>query len=275
MVAVRVFTSQGGGGNSAGVVGLEESLRLNEDDMQRVATEAGFSETTFVVGIGADNRVRFRYFTPTDEVPFCGHATLGALYVLRSRGEIQGDSVVVESISGQEYHATFRGDMIFVRVKGCRVLCTLTPEQAEEVYSAFGVAYSNLSAPQRVVKVESGLRDILLPVNSIEELNSLECDADRVSELSGDYGVVGVHAYVIVNGAIHARNFAPLFGIVEECATGSSNCGLTEYLYSIGVIEINQRLVIVQGEAMGARSEIYTIRHPEDGEVSVGGYVVE
>ena len=76
---VSAFTAQGKGGNLAGVV--LNSDTLNKDQKQKIAKQAGYSETAFVSrDLQADYSVSF--FTPTEEVDFCGHATVALFYLL-------------------------------------------------------------------------------------------------------------------------------------------------------------------------------------------------
>ncbi len=80
--------------------------------------------------------------------------------------------------------------------------------------------------------VSTGLPDILMPVQDEEELEKIDPDFKALTDLSKSYEVVGVHAFTISNkdGKIHARNFAPLYDIDEEAATGTANGALTYYL---------------------------------------------
>ena len=83
---IDAFTTEPGRGNPAGVVTHADAL--DEARMQAIAREMGFSETAFVLrASGDDHDVRLRFFTPTTEVPVCGHATVGqGTLVLRAAG---------------------------------------------------------------------------------------------------------------------------------------------------------------------------------------------
>ena len=67
-----------------------------------------------------------------------------------------------------------------------------------------------------------------------------------------------MHAFTIEKDALHCRNFAPLYGIDEEAATGTSTGALTYYLYKHGIIKPNETNLFIQGEAMGKPSRIYS-----------------
>jgi PhzF family phenazine biosynthesis protein len=127
--------------------------------------------------------------------------------------------------------------------------------------------------------VSTGLRDILVQVRDLDTLLSLKPDFDRMSALSKGYRTIGVHAFTLetkFESAAHCRNFAPLYGIPEESATGTSNGALSCYLFKYGVISPAQakHLIYEQGYSMKKPSEILaklTIQAGRIKAVQVGG----
>ncbi len=276
MKEVNVFSNSIKSGNKAGVVDLKTSKGLTDKQMQDIATVAGFSETVFVIAIEhkEELEIHLRYFTPTDEVPFCGHATLGALHILKNEGVILTKSAKVVNSERQVFKATFIDEIIFIEIDNCKIIRHLSEEERTLLYSAFGVSPS-LELPYLPTIVESGLRDILLPFESVTQLNNLKIDFKAVASLSQFHHVVGVHAFCMdAQNEIHCRNFAPLFGINEECATGTSNCGLTNYLYTQGFIKAEKLNRIIQGEKMNNRCEVFTIQSANGKAVRVGGSAI-
>ena len=118
----------------------------------------------------------------------------------------------------------------------------------------------------------------MMPVKDEEELDKINPDFPALSDLSQDYDVVGVHAFTVntKDGCIHVRNFAPLYDIDEEAATGTSNGALTYYLYNQGIVKENELNTVIQGEKMLRPSKISTKLLLEHGEpiVKVGGFAV-
>ena len=109
--------------------------------------------------------------------------------------------------------------------------------------------------------VSTGLLDIILPVKNRTILNSINPDYPHLAKLSKNYGVVGLHAFTLDHGYYTAscRNFAPLYGINEEAATGTSNSALTYYLYVNNIIkEFDKDYIFLQGEKMNRQSKIIT-----------------
>ena len=126
--------------------------------------------------------------------------------------------------------------------------------------------------------ISTGLPDIILPVQNETELAAISPDFAALTELSRRYEVVGVHAFTLnaEDGAIHCRNFAPLYDIDEEAATGTSNGALTYYLYQYGLVLPDKDNRIIQGEAMDRPSKIASRLTKDGGEVKiqVGGTAV-
>ena len=122
------------------------------------------------------------------------------------------------------------------------------------------------------------LTDIMMPVADEAELEKIAPDFPALTEHSRRYNVVGVHAFTVntADGMIHARNFAPLYDIDEEAATGTSNGALVYYLYRHGLVELNKVYTVVQGEKMGRPSMISAQVILKDGQpfVKVGGPAV-
>lgn len=119
--------------------------------------------------------------------------------------------------------------------------------------------------------VYAGLSDIMLPVADLATLNGLQPDMEAVEALTRRLGVVSIHAFVQAgdNYTAHARDFAPLYDIPEESATGTANASLAYYLSQHGLLK-SPDCRILQGEAMG-RPSVVAVRLAVDGNVYVGG----
>lgn len=116
----------------------------------------------------------------------------------------------------------------------------------------------------------------MMPVKSELQLDMLKPNMKKLIELSKKYDVTGVHAFTVnsEDGNIHARNFAPLCGIDEEAATGTSNGALSYYLYDYNLIRTNKIYTIIQGEKMQRPSKISTLVEEtfDAVNIKVGGY---
>lgn len=272
---VDAFTDQLFGGNQAGVALLREDQPFPDDAlMQKIAAELKHSETAFVRREAA-NMFLLRYFTPEGEVALCGHATVSAFTVLRNTGEITCGEYLAKTQSG-DLRVLVEPDKIWLEMPRGELLKELNEEEAARVYRAYGLTPADQPDGMRPSIVKVGLPDILLPVDSKEKLDQAEQDREEVIRLSRDCGLVGVHMFYCPEGGeptAYCRNFAPLFGIDEESATGTSNASLTHYLMMQKRVEKNVANAFVQGEAMGKPSTILS-RIDDAGKIWIGGNAV-
>lgn len=263
---VDAFAQEPFGGNPAGVVLIGEGGNFPDDEtMRKIAAEMRYSETAFVQQNGPQE-FTVRYFTPAAEVDLCGHATIASFSVLREEGIVPEGTTCINH--------TKAGDLEVI--VGKKILMEMaTPEIIGEMRDTGrlenimnGKTSENL--PTQIVS--TGLPDIIFPVSSVETLNALAPDMEALSNLSAELKVVGVHAFALSNDGFtaHVRNFAPLYDIPEESATGTANAALTYYLYKHGIIVADASCTFMQGEAMQRPSVVET--EIKDGsKVYVGG----
>ena len=266
---VDAFAEKRFQGNQAGVVLLDGETWPEESFIRALAAELKHSETVFVQKI-QDNTFKLRYFTPVEEVELCGHATVSAFCVLRDLGEIGCGSFIADTLAGALVILVYP-DKVWMDMAPARLMRSFAPAEAAEMYAAFG-----LEAWEGEPKlISTGLADILLPVPDVDSLNTAKMDRDKVIELSCRYDAVGFHLFTVgtENAPHRCRNFGPRVGIDEECATGTANGGLTYYLQLLGRTGPGQENRILQGEAMGRPSVIWT-RIKGDGTIQVGGNAV-
>jgi len=272
---VDAFTYHIFGGNQAGVVLLRLGQPFPDDSlMQNIAAELKHSETAFVKAIDS-NTFQLRYFTPEGEVALCGHATISAFTVLRSKGEIACGNYVAQTQSG-DLRVAVDSNQIWLEMPKGELIKTLTSKEAAQVYAAYKLDLADQPADMQPCIVKAGLADILLPVNSKEKLDQVIQDRDEVIRLSKEHQGVGVHMFFCPTTSeplAFCRNFAPLFGIDEESATGTSNAALTHYLSTQQRIKKNEVNTFVQGETMGKPSTILS-RIDDDGRIWIGGSAV-
>ncbi|MEK6937688.1 MAG: PhzF family phenazine biosynthesis isomerase, partial [Nanoarchaeota archaeon] len=120
-------------------------------------------------------------------------------------------------------------------------------------------------------------RDILIPIISIKALNRIKPNFEMIKKISKKYGTYGYHLFTQEKSPkISCRNFAPLYNIPEESASGTSICGLSCYLFKYGIIneKRGKNLVFEQGYSMGKPSSILTsliFKNHKIIEVKVGG----
>jgi PhzF family phenazine biosynthesis protein len=270
---VNSFAKTSEGGNGAGVVPNADCL--SDVEMQKIAAILGFSETAFVMKSNlADFKVRF--FTPNEEVDLCGHATIGTFFTLAVLGDIKPGSYLQETKAGV-LGVDIKEDL---SVMMCQPLPNfLGKVEKGEIADSLNIEATGIIEDLPVQIVSTGLRDIIVPIKSVGILNSIKPDMEKIVEICRKYNTVGYHVFTlesINNSTACCRNFAPLFAIPEEAATGTSNGALGCYLYKYGKIGFNHasRIIIEQGYTMNKPSEILVSLNVEGEKikgVKVGG----
>ena len=260
------------GGNQAGVALPDREL--TDETMQAIAAEMKHSETAFVRP-GTDG-VHLRYFTPAGEVDLCGHATVGSFALLRRLGKI-ADGVHTAHTRAGELSVHVDGGTVWMDMAPPKLLRTLGEGDLPELYGAYGLTPADHPDGLMPEIISTGLADIMLPVRDHETLLRAVQDERRVTELSRRYDVTGVHMFCLGTDRVFCSNFAPLYDIPEECATGTSNGALTYYLYRRGLIRPGEETLFLQGEHMHRPSRICSrLLTTPDGSVRVriGGQAV-
>lgn len=275
-MTLNSFTSDPSGGNPAGVVMNADSLTVLQ--MKEIASKVGFSETAFVMKSDrCDFKVRF--FTPVEEVDLCGHATIAVFHALRSTNIIGSGIYTQETLAGDLEVEVFDDGIILMDQSKPVFYEVIDPV---EISDSLGIPESYLDSNLPIQIVSTGIKDILVPLASAKALYDLEPKMNIISSLSEKYGVTGYHVFTTETDddfLCECRNFAPLYGIDEESATGTSNGALISYMHKYGIIEDNMlnNLVIKQGYSMGTPSQIYgklTVSDKTVSRVRIGGKAV-
>lgn len=266
---VDAFTDTPFGGNPAGVVLLGQDTPFPDEKlMQQVAAELRYSETAFVQQNGP-SEFTVRYFTPCSEVDLCGHATIATFGLLRRERLIAEGSVCLNHTLAGDLQVKVNGH-VMMQMAEPQVIVPLLDEDYLHEIMAGRRAKEWPDMPVEVIS--TGLPDIIMPVCSVEALNALKPDMDALTELCRELNVVGVHAFALTDDGYtaHVRNFAPLYGVPEESATGTANAALTYYLYRRNIVKHDAECQFMQGEAMERPSVVDTILGT-DGISWVGG----
>lgn len=275
---LKSFVYNKKGGNGAGLVIIDETLV--DKEYISIASKVGLSETAFVSKLN-DTNYDVRFFTPVSEVELCGHATIAAFYYI-------GEYLIKDKKDISVYQNTKAGRLrVDIQYKDEHVN-NIMMEQAEPIIygelnnklnksiaKSLSISYENIGFSflnDRILPniVSTGLRDFMIPVKSRDILNEINPNYDEINTICKENNVVGYHVFTIDNNKIYARNFAPLYGIDEECATGTSNGALGALLYDKHIF--NKQFEVLQGEKMGELSCI--IVNVDKMGVEVGGKAV-
>lgn len=250
---VDAFTRERFCGNPARVV--LDADHLSDEQMQAVANEAN-GETAFVLSAeSGDHDLQLRFFTPDHEVPFVGHVTVAAHYVLAKQGRRGGGIVRQRSAAGiAEVEATeVDGDYRISLSISPPSLGPILPEHhRSQVLDALGISspYLNEECPLQIL-TKGGSR-LLIGLRSTELLASLKPDMLELSRLTPHIGAEGYFVFALENtDAAHfttvSRMFCPAIGIPEDPVSGNAHGMLGTYLIAHNIAPARKGLFNFRG----------------------------
>jgi len=208
---IDAFTDEPLAGNAAGVV--PNAAGLTDDQMGRIARELSASETAFLTD-DADTDRRIRYFTPTQEVDLCGHATVASLVFLHEAGVLDaGEGSLRTNVGVLDVEVGSDGVAWMTQDDPAVDIVDLDHERAGEALGIDPAALRDVGADLPAAVASTGLPFLVIPVNFLEHLGNADPEMDAVADLAADYGATGVYAFTFdaLNAAstLHARMWAP------------------------------------------------------------------
>jgi trans-2,3-dihydro-3-hydroxyanthranilate isomerase len=270
---VDVFAPRPLAGNQLCVV--PEPAELDDAGMQALASEIGFSETTFVTWVEGD-RYGMRIFTPGSELPFAGHPTLGTAFVMVAEDRVRSPAIQVVSAGEIPVEVDVGANQAWMT----QLPPTFGPafEDRELVARAIGLTVDDLRPDLPVCTVSTGLPPTIVPVRDVEALQRARRDEVFLGEAVETSGGEALYLFAVTDDGVTARMFDAAFGIGEDPATGSAAGPLGAYLSAHGLAGMPGSVTIRQGEQVGRPSELH-VEVARDGDtwrVRVGGgvYVV-
>ncbi|WP_394842906.1 PhzF family phenazine biosynthesis protein [Pendulispora brunnea] len=238
---------------------------LSSEDMRGIAARFGH-ESGFVSAppAGSAFDFTFRFFVPNHEMEMCGHATLGALWIVRELGlwPASRASVAISTksgpVTGQLIEGELGGRIAISQPKG-RVVTLPDPDaHTARVASVLGITPGDLAGPIR--NAATSRVKTLVPLKSEDAVHALRPDFARMEALCEDIGSTGLYPYAAVDlqkRIFEARQFPKAVGYPEDAATGIAASALAFGLLENGLVTANEQPICVrQGRAMGQPSQI-------------------
>jgi trans-2,3-dihydro-3-hydroxyanthranilate isomerase len=264
-ILLSIFPAGPGGGNPAPIV--PNARGMEAEAMQALAAHHGHESAFVLPPTDADSADRrFRFFVPAHEMEMCGHATLGAAWLLRRRGEALGDTLRIETLSGP-VRAIFVED----RVEVTQPEGSATTVDSAELLAVLGLTPDDL-ADAPIQNAATSRVKTLIPLRSLDRLHALAPDPDAVRRICDAIGSTGLYPYALAApDRAHARQFPRASGYLEDAATGIAATALFAGLRALGAA--GPALTVRQGEAMGRPSEILVTRDPDGAGCRLSGRV--
>jgi PhzF family phenazine biosynthesis protein len=214
---VDAFTDVAFGGNPAAVCPVEAFP--GDSLMQNIAMEMNLAETAFVVPVDAGaGHYRLRWFTPTVEVNFCGHATLATAFILFTRLNPDADRLRFDTRVGALYVSRLPDGRLQLDLPNLKPVPTSAPE---------GLAQALGAAPLEVFDANTGDSDLLLIYADSETVASMTPDMAAMQALAPYGFIVTAPGQGVVDFV--SRCFFPNIGIPEDPVTGSAHCASGPY----------------------------------------------
>jgi len=255
---------------------------LTTEQMQKLAREMNYSETTFIESKNPAKGYPVRIFTPSREVPFAGHPVVGTAYLIQK--EIIRDNVgqVVLDLKCGPIAVDFsyqnkKADILWMHHPKLSLGQKLN---AQQVSAALGLDISDVDSRFPVQEASTGFPFIIIPVKTLDSLRRISMRRDRYFELIENTDAKALLAFApaaySMENHMNVRVFAEYYGAVEDPATGSANGALAGYLSHykyFGSEHVDVR--VEQGTEIGRPSLLFLRAHREntDISISVGGRV--
>ncbi|MBN3726180.1 PhzF family phenazine biosynthesis protein [Burkholderia sp. Ac-20379] len=259
---VHVFAAAPGGGNPAPIVIDAEGM--TDAGMQAVAQRYGH-ESGFVMPAPADSGCDFelRFWVPNHEMSMCGHATVGAVWLLHRHGRLRRDSLRLLTRSGP-VRARIAGESddgaaVEISQPAGSVEALDDRRTRRAILDVLGIAEAQL-APLPIQNACTSRVKTLIPLASVADLDALQPRFDRIEALCADIGSTGLYPYAAFDATraiFDARQFPRASGYPEDAATGIAASALSFGLLANGAVDASDRTITIrQGRAMRRPSQI-------------------
>ncbi len=279
---VDVFAEEKYAGNQLAVV--RNAGALSSREMQRIAKEMSYSETTFILSEREENGgYGVRIFTPNNELPFAGHPTLGTAYVIQQEIIKKNVENVVLNLKVGRIPVTFtykekETDILWMKQVQPTFGSVCKPENIARILS---LNTSDFDDRFPIEEVSTGVFDFIVPLKTLDAVKRVQIDKDKYYRLIKTAQAKAILVFCSETydkeNDLNVRFFADYYGVPEDPATGSANGCLAAYLVKhryFGKKQIDVR--VEQGNEIGRPSLLY-LRAEETNdqiEVHVGGKVV-
>ncbi len=240
-------------GNPAGCIYLPNEDALSIEGMQQIARELAGCVSEVVFIYPDDGHYGLRFFSAEREVAFCGHGTIAAMYdLIKNDPVLSRDPITRIHVGGQELlvrNEIAKADSVFISA----------PQPVEQklllshdgIAAAMRIAPGEISEKYRIACINAGLLTLIVPVDTLDSLLSIHPDQQHLREFCLANGIEIILVFSTetsrAGNSYRTRVFAPIFGYLEDPATGSGNAALGYYLLKEGIWD-GRMIAIEQGK---------------------------
>ena len=277
---VDVFAEKKYSGNQLAVI--RNASNLSSEEMQKIAFEFNFPETTFILSDDINNDgFEVRIFTPKEEIPFAGHPTLGTAYIIQNEILSSPDDKVTLNLKVGQIHVTTDKNL------GIFQMQQKQPSfgqffDADIICGVLSITKQELDTKFPIEEVSTGLPCIIVPVKNLLALKSIKINREKYFNLVSNLSAKLILAFCSETYSddldLSVRVFVDYYGIPEDPATGSGNGCLAGYIVKHRYFDKNQiKIQTGQGYEINRPSKIYLKATENDNgiDVFVGGKVIK
>lgn len=251
---------------------------IEQNDMQKIAKEINFSETTFIMsGLQTNGGYDVKIFTPDSEIPFAGHPTIGTAFIIKEFIEKNKDTVIklnlqvgqVPVVSDENYFWMTQNQPHFD-----------SKIDVETIAKALSINLDDINSDYPAQIVSTGLPSIIVNLNTLDAVNRCKVNHQVYDEILEKVGTANLLVFttetVNPENGLHARVFMFTSGHLEDPATGSANGNLAGYLLEHDFFNSNTiNYTVEQGYSVGRQSLLKVKAHKTDENflIQVGGRI--
>lgn len=258
-------------GNPAGVVLHADSL--SEEQMQSIAVQVGFNETVFVLQ-SKEATIKLKYFTPGHEINLCGHATMAALFCMKSRGMLNDMiEVTIETNVGILPIEFSEGpdQEIIIRMKQDNPKFQAFDGDKEKLARSIGLELQDLNPDLPIVYGSTGTWTLLIPINKLDSFQKMEPRNHLFPDILVENPRSSLHPFCMdaydSDALMHARHFSsPFSGTVEDPITGTASGVMGAYYLTYINPDLDEiQFNVEQGQEINKDGRVYV----EAGKISL------
>jgi len=281
---IDAFATQKSGGNPAGYIWLDSKADISVVEMMQIAKELkGFVNEVGFINKKSDNLFDLRFYSSEREVDFCGHATIAIMYdLIKNNEDLRQRNVVKIQTNRGELEVENRiesEDAVFVMSPVPEVIKEIPG--INKISAGLKIQISEIDSSLPISIINAGLSTLIIPIKSLKSILSILPDLNELKEfcIRSGIDIIEVFTKDVANNTndYRTRVFAPIYGYLEDPATGSGNGCLAAYLSKYEYFGIkNIDITVEQGFEINRPSilQLKTKNNSKNVEVYVGGQVL-